>query len=41
MDNIKISVILPVYNTKNYLEEALDSILYHPNDFLYTAIYKR
>ena len=27
MDNIKISVILPVYNTENYLEEALDSIL--------------
>lgn len=27
MDNIKISVILPVYNTEKYLEEALDSIL--------------
>ena len=27
MGNIKISVILPVYNTENYLEEALDSIL--------------
>lgn len=27
MDNIKISVIVPVYNTENYLEEALDSVL--------------
>jgi glycosyltransferase involved in cell wall biosynthesis len=23
----KISVIMPVYNTKNYLKEAVDSIL--------------
>ena len=27
MDNVKISVIVPVYNTENYLEEALDSVL--------------
>lgn len=27
MKNIKISVIMPIYNTEEYLEEALDSIL--------------
>ena len=27
MENIKISVIMPIYNTEKYLEESLDSIL--------------
>lgn len=27
MENIKISVIIPIYNTEKYLEETLDSIL--------------
>ena len=26
-NNIKLSIIIPVYNTENYLEQCLDSII--------------
>ena len=35
MNNIDLSIIIPVYNVENYLRRGLDSILLQPSSITY------
>lgn len=38
MNNIDLSIIVPVYNVENYLRRGLDSILLQPSSITYEIL---
>ena len=38
MNNIDLSIIIPVYNVENYLRRGLDSILLQPSSITYEIL---